>query len=199
MTEPNDGTAGEGQFGASDADEWSSVNLNKPASPVPPTDPVPPEVPAPPSVPGTETGYVDPASSSTPPPGYPAPQSGYAQPGYVQPGYAQPGYPQPGYPVGQPDPYANAYGYPAYAAPGSGTDGLAVAALICGVLGLMCCIPGPIGLILGIMSLRNMNRDGVDGGSNRGMAIAGIVLGAITTLIIVAYVVMLIIGLAAGV
>jgi hypothetical protein len=59
---------------------------------------------------------------------------------------------------------------------GQPTNGLAIAAL---VTSLVCC--GPIGLVLGLVSLNQINgSQGRQGG--KGMAIAGIAIGAVTTL-----------------
>lgn len=55
-----------------------------------------------------------------------------------------------------------------------GVNGLAIASL---VVSLTCC--GPVGAILGIVSLGQIKRTGEQG---RGMAIAGIVLGVLGTL-----------------
>ena len=51
------------------------------------------------------------------------------------------------------------------------TDGLSIAALVTGLLGL-----GVVPIILGIMGLRRIRNDGTGG---RGLAIAGIVLGGL--------------------
>ena len=60
---------------------------------------------------------------------------------------------------------------------GQPTNGLAIAAL---VTSLVCC--GPIGLVLGLVSLNQINASqGSQGG--KGMAIAGIAIGSVTTLI----------------
>jgi Domain of unknown function (DUF4190) len=62
---------------------------------------------------------------------------------------------------------------------GQSTNGLAIAAL---VTSLVCC--GPIGLILGLVSLNQINASqGRQGG--KGMAIAGIVLGGLSTVVTV--------------
>jgi hypothetical protein len=59
------------------------------------------------------------------------------------------------------------------------TNGLSIAAL---VTSLVCC--GPIGLILGLVSLNQINASqGRQGG--KGMAIAGIVLGGLSTVVTV--------------
>ncbi len=77
-------------------------------------------------------------------------------------------------PAAQPQP---TYGTPPVAGPS--TNGLAIAAL---VTSLVCC--GPIGLILGLVSLNQINASqGRQGG--KGMAIAGIVLGGLSTVVTV--------------
>ncbi|MBN1492249.1 MAG: DUF4190 domain-containing protein [Phycisphaerae bacterium] len=64
--------------------------------------------------------------------------------------------------------------------------GLAIAAMVCGIAGVITCIfpLGIVGLVLGIVALVKTGREPqVYGG--RGMAIAGVCTGAISTLIIV--------------
>jgi len=60
-------------------------------------------------------------------------------------------------------------------------NGLAVASLVCGIIGIFIfsVILGPLALIFGIIGLQRANR----GAKGRGMAIAGIVLGAIATVL----------------
>jgi Domain of unknown function (DUF4190) len=111
-------------------------------------------------------------------PQYGQPQ-GYPQQGYPQPGYQQQGYPQ--YPYGQ-----QGYGYPP--PPKTGNNGLAIAAMICGICGFLCLIPGVVGIILGAAALPRIKRSQQSG---RGMAIAGIVVGSLW---IVAFILLLIIG-----
>lgn len=118
-----------------------------------PPFPTPPD----PQVPG-QPGFTKPA------PGQTLPDQGYAGPGYPGQGYpVQPqyGYGGPHYPPGMPYP-------PPVPRP---TDGMAIAALICGM------VAGPVGLILGIIALGRIRRSGAQG---RGMAVAGIVLGALS-------------------
>ena len=105
-----------------------------------------------------------------------------AEPGPV-PGQSWPGaapqQPQPpqygplsGYPAQQ-NPYgAYGYGYPP--PPPSGTNGMAIAAMVCGLCGFLCIIPGVVGIILGFVSLPQIRRTQQGG---RGMAITGIVAG----------------------
>ena len=82
------------------------------------------------------------------------------------PGYTGYGYPPPG----QVPPYY----YPGYQP--RRTNGLAIAALVCGICGFLYLIPAILGIIFGIRALRQTKRDGTDG---RGMAIAGIVTGSV--------------------
>jgi hypothetical protein len=97
-----------------------------------------------------------PSTSSAPDAGYPvagAPgQAPYPSDGYGPTGYGQPGY-------GQPVPAAQ------------GTDGMSIAALVTGILGL-----AAIPIVLGILGLKRTKQNGTSG---RGLAIAGIVLGGI--------------------
>ena len=98
-------------------------------------------------------------------PPYPGPPN---QPAPAQPLPAQP---------------AQSYGYVPQAPYGSPyppnvpppTDGMAIAALVCGLT------LGPIGVVLGYLALIRIHRSGAAG---RGMAIAGMVLGGLTTLVI---------------
>jgi peptidyl-prolyl cis-trans isomerase B (cyclophilin B) len=85
------------------------------------------------------------------------------------PSYGQQPQPPPYQPQG---PYgAGPYGGPGYRQPK--TNGLAVAAIICGFLF------GPLGFIFGLISLSQINRsNGMQTG--KGLAITGIVLGAIS-------------------
>lgn len=106
-------------------------------------------------------------------PGAPGP-AGQAWPGAVPPQYGPP----PGYP---PYPYGYVPGYP-YLRPQSGTNGLAIAAMICGICGFLCGVPAVIGIILGIVSLPQIKQTQQSG---RGMAIAGIVTGSLWILLFV--------------
>ncbi len=127
------------------------------------------------------------------------------QPGPGQPGPGQPGPQNPyGYqvPFGQTQ-YTGAAGGP----PVSNTNALAAA--ICGGVGLLLLFIGlgcwPIGLIglvsniaalaVGIVELRSIN-SGASDESNRGLAMAGVVMGAIglTLFVVVVLIIFLIIG-----
>jgi len=68
---------------------------------------------------------------------------------------------------------------PSYAS-STPSSGLAVAALVCGILGLVFCLPvGIAGLVMGIIALVRTNREPEKYGG-KGMAIGGIVTGAIS-------------------
>ncbi|GAA3468171.1 DUF4190 domain-containing protein [Nonomuraea roseola] len=104
-----------------------------------------------------------------PPPGQGS--GGYGAGGYGSGGYgAQPpggGYPPPG---GGYDPYGGGYGGP----PPSKTNGMAIATLICGLVGLITCgLASIVGAILGHISLGQIKRTGEEG---KGMALAGLIL-----------------------
>lgn len=97
---------------------------------------------------------------------------------------APPGAPGYGYPPPQPQPYY----YPGYAP--RRTNGLAIAALVCGICGFLYLIPAILGIIFGLVSIRQIKRDGTDG---RGMAIAGVAVGT-AWLALVALIVALVIA-----
>ena len=71
----------------------------------------------------------------------------------------------PGY--GYPPPPRGYYGYPPV--PARRTNGLAIAALVCGVCGFIYLVPAILGILFGCISLRQIRREGTDG---RGMATA---------------------------
>lgn len=123
------------------------------------------------------------------------------QPGSAYPYGAAPGAPQPSYGQGQIPPNAPPPGqYPTQNAPqmpypqqpqqpaAAPTDGMAIAALVTGILGL-----GIVPLILGIVSLKRIKQTQAGG---RGLAIAGIVLGALE---LIFWIIMLIIFVIAAV
>ena len=120
-----------------------------------PQDPGQPDPNQPPPIP---PGY------GPPPPGYGAPPPGYGAPP-PPPGY---GAPPPGY-GGQPQ-----YGYQP-GGPKPGTNGLAIASLVTGILG--CCGPLAIAaIVLGIVARGQIKQSGQQG---EGLAIAGIICGAL--------------------
>ena len=93
------------------------------------------------------------------------------------------GYPGQGYPgQGYPD-QDNPYGHPVGSRP---KNGLGLASLILGVVGLLACwllgiglLPGLVGLVLGIVALRRVRR-GI--ATNRGVAITGVVLSVLAVI-----------------
>ncbi|MET8967436.1 DUF4190 domain-containing protein [Streptomyces hydrogenans] len=131
--------------------------------PQPPESGTPP-VPDAPATPAGPAPAAPPTTGPYPPSG-PYPTSGpYAAPGP----YTSPGMPY----AGVPGPYGP------YGRPAATTDGLAIGSLVSGIV---CCLP-PLGLVLGIFSLRRIKRTGQGG---KGLAIAGIVLSTISTLLVV--------------
>lgn len=166
---------------------------------VPPSNPLPvaPEGPAY----GASGGHNDPnfaPPGAGPAPGYPNtgyPSSGYPPsqppPGYP-PGYppqssAPPGYPGAGYPPGYPPQTYAPGGYPGTPYPAQlPNESLAIPAMVLGLVGIMCGITAPVGLIMGIISLSRINRSANTLGG-RGMAITGIVVGGIITALMVIY------------
>lgn len=140
-------------------------------------------------------GATPPVSSGQPV-DYPGSYSGgYAAPApYPAPSYAPPSYPAP-YPggYGAPAPYVdpyNPYGIPA----SRGTNGMALASLICSVSGIAICgISSIVGLVLGIVAMNQIKRTGEDG---QGMALAGTIIGGI---VVAGYLLFFLIVVAAGV
>ena len=121
------------------------------------------------------------------------PNCGAANPAAAQP--AAPVQPDPyaqQVPPVQPDPYAQPYGAPVapYGAPVvKQSNGMAIAALICGIVGLLSswCIgvvPSIRGVVFGILGLKKSTEMG---GEGKGMAIAGLVCGGIGLLASIIY------------
>ena len=77
--------------------------------------------------------------------------------------------------------------------------GLAIAAMICGILSIPCCwlaiILGPAGAIMGFIAKNKADADPMHFGG-RGMALAGIITGIIGTLIAILWIVLNILGIA---
>jgi len=126
------------------------------------------------SWPSQDVPYADPKSPYADPA---APVSGQqASPGgYPGGGYAPPGYPGGAYP---------GYGYPAAAAP---TNGMAIASMVVSIVAIVgLCgyglggLLGILGAILGHVSRKQIRERGENGD---GMALAGIVMGWIATVI----------------
>ena len=136
----------------------------------------------------------DPSTYPPPPPydpssGYPPPPAGYGhgvgQPSYGQQGFGQPGYGHQGY--GQPGFNNQAYGppvyvvpgYPGYGPPARKTNVLAITSLVVSIISL-CGIGSIAGIVLGVVALNQIK---VSGEGGRGLAIAGIAVGAGTLLL----------------
>lgn len=106
--------------------------------------------------------------------------------------HSQPFPQQPAPPYGQPYYGQPAYGQPYYGQPAPPQEsGMAIASLICGILGLVACyiFTGIPAVILGHMAMGKAKR-GEAGG--RGMALAGVILGWISvglTVLVIAFVV----------
>ena len=116
------------------------------------------------------------------PPAAPPPSQG--QPAYGQPGQGQPGYGQPAY--GPPP----GYGQPAYGPPpgyGRQTNTMAILSLV------MAFVFAPAGLIMGFIARKQIRQTGEDGA---GLALAGIIVGAIATAFFVLVIIFWIIAFA---
>lgn len=186
--------------GAAPAPPW--VTQPMPDGPPQIPEPDPATAPTEPEIPRPDAGWagLDPASttpgfadgSGFPAPGAP-PASPFAAPAYADPsdpaaygssGYAPQAYPpQPhGYPAYGPTPYGP-YAYGAYAPPQN--SGLAVASMVCGIIGLVFCqifcVPA---LIMGFVARRQI-RDSQGTQTGDAFAIAGIVLGGLAALFLV--------------
>jgi Domain of unknown function (DUF4190) len=156
-----------------------------------------------PEQPGWAAPWDSPASqppAGYPPPAYPPPGYAVDYPQFTPPfGYQHPPGYGPSYPPGPPQfsapppgysspPYPGGY-YPApeyhgdywsHEAVRTGTNGMAIAALISSFTGLLCCIGGIVAIVLGTIALDQIKRTRQDG---YGLAVAGIVIG-IATLIV---------------
>ncbi|OBA79967.1 hypothetical protein A9W99_17770 [Mycobacterium sp. 1164966.3] len=90
------------------------------------------------------------------------------------------GYPPSSGGYGYPPPAAGGYGYPQQGS--VGTNSMAIASLVCSLVGWMCIIGPILGLIFGFVALGQIKQTGQDG---RGMAIAGIAIsGAVIGLLV---------------
>lgn len=167
------------------------------------TSPVtpPPAAPPTPFLPVSPYGQ---AAPYTPPGTYPqADAYGQAVPFLQPPAYGSPpSYGAPQFPAPPPSygPTAAYGGPPSYGTPGAWgpplgygalvqppTEGLAIASLVTSIAGLLVLggLPGPVGVGLGIGALRRIRRRGTKG---RGMAIAGVVVGAVSTLVCIGWI-----------
>ncbi len=148
---------------------------------------------------GAAGGAYDPGNQQQP--GYGQQPYGQQQPGYEQQPYGQPAYgqqqpyAQPGYgqqyppqqpAYGQPGAYPGYPQQPAYAAPPA-TNTMAILALIFGI------ILAPLGVVFGFIARSQIKRTGESGD---GLALAGIIIGGIFTVLIVLYFVFIIVFIA---
>ncbi len=176
------------------ADPVAPFGQTPPATPYGQTPPATPYGQAPGSTPYGQTPPATPygqAPGSTPygqtppatpygqaPGSTPADQPGYGQPGYGQPVYGQPVYGQPAYGQGG---YGYGYG-PNGAYPTAGkTNGMAIASLVCGILGFICflgAVLGGVAIILGIGARRKIKESG-GAETGDGLALAGIIIGSV--------------------
>jgi hypothetical protein len=125
----------------------------------------------------------NPQSGGTPPPG-----AGDA-PGYGQPGYGQPYGQQPGQPPSYQPPPPGGPGAPGGYGQPQQTSPLAIVSLVLGILGIPCCgffVLGIGAAITGFIARKQISESqGRLKGS--GMAMAGIVLGLVFTVVAVVY------------
>ncbi|WP_336084848.1 DUF4190 domain-containing protein [Nocardia sp. SSK8] len=183
MTNPGDSDEWWKQYGGSGVSPESGAPGSVPQHPQPsqppsyPSAPQYPQQPAPPPSLSKQPDYQQPV----PPPSQPQypnyqqqpPPGQYPQ----QPGYG--GYPGPGY-----QPYG---AYP----PPQGTNGLAIGALVSSLIGFCSCGLGSIvGIILGVMALNQIKERG---GEGRGMAQAGIWIGALAIVGWVLYLILVVV------
>lgn len=103
-----------------------------------------------------------------------------AQQGYPPAGHGQPPYPTPAA-------YGQGYGY--QPAP---SNGMAIASFVTSLAGsfAVCGVSGIVGIVLGIIAL---NRSKELQGTGRGMAIAGIVIGAVQIVLLVGFIIAMIV------
>jgi len=144
---------------------------------------------------------VDPYAAPADQPYVASPQYGqqpYGQPGYGQQAYGQPGYGQQA--DGGPA-YDPKYGPPAYnpysnyqPAP---SNGMAIASFVTSLAGMfvLCGVSGIVGIVLGVIAL-NRSKQLQDAG--RGMAIAGIVIGAAQLVLAIGFVIVVFVLAAHG-
>jgi hypothetical protein len=90
------------------------------------------------------------------------------------------GYPPPG------------YGYPP--PPSASTNNMAIASLVSALLGWICGVGPILGVVFGIIALNQIKQNGQGG---RGLALAGIIIGALGIAFMVMYAILVMIGAAA--
>ena len=157
----------------------------------------------PPGTPDPNDPWAAPSGDEQQPPQQPYGQPGYGQQPSGQPGYGQQPYGQQGY--GPPYGQQPGYGYPAYGPYGyqKPTNGKAAAALWTGIAALVltpCCGGGVLGIVpivLGAKGRSEIRRGGGQQGGD-GMALAGIILGAVAVVLSVVVIAVIVIALASG-
>src|ERR1700739_2269789 len=113
---------------------------------------------------------VDPSAPIACPPTYPPGPAQYLPPGHPPPAFPPPS--PPPYGTGPYDPYQ--FGRP------RGTNGQAIGALVAAAVGIRLCywaIPSIAAIVLGIVAMNQTRRTGQEGHS---MALAALIIGAIT-------------------
>ncbi|MEV4241518.1 MULTISPECIES: DUF4190 domain-containing protein [unclassified Nocardia] len=157
-----------------DSDEWWKQYGGEGVSPEAGSQGSVPQYPSTPQYPSAPQYPQQPAQTPPPQPQYPSyPQQPVAGP--QQPYPQNPGYPN----AYQP------YGYPQQA---QGNNGLAIGSLIASIIGLCSCGIGAIvGIILGVIALNQIKESGQGG---RGMALAGIWIGAGAIVLWIVYIVL---------
>ncbi|MEU1479305.1 DUF4190 domain-containing protein [Streptomyces sp. NPDC005760] len=154
------------------------------------------------SVPNDGYGFPPPAAAGpapTPGYGYPAPEQGASVPpppiGPEGPG-APAGYGYPGYPQ-------SPQGYGGWAPPMPPQNGMGVAAMVLGILSCaLFCMYGILSLVLGVLAIvfgiKGRKRAERGEATNHGQARAGFIMGIIGTILGIAVIVLLAIGITAA-
>ncbi len=119
------------------------------------------------------------------------PQGGYGQTGYGQGGYGQPGFGAPGY--SQPYPGGGFSPYPATPK----NNGLAIASLVCSILGLCCGVGGVLGVIFGFVARGQIRRSG-GAQQGSGLALAGIIVGFVVIALAAVGLLIVLLGASSG-
>ena len=146
-------------------------------------------------------GQAAPAYGQTPYPQTPYPQAGYPQGGYGQTGYGQTGYGQGGYSQtgfgapGYSQPYPGGGFSPYPAAPKN--NGLAIASLVCSILGLCCGVGGVLGVIFGFVARGQIKRSG-GAQQGSGLAMAGIIVGFVVIALAAVGLLIVLLGASSG-
>lgn len=162
--------------------------------------------PPPPSYGSQPPSYTPPPSYGSQQPSYPPPPSAFGaqQPAYPPPP-GQPGFPPPGQPGFPPPPGQQ----------GGKQNPLAIASLVCGIVGLLsflCCgflffigafigvLPAIAGIILGVMAQKQIKESALQGlpQQGKGFAIGGIATGGAALALCLVYIVLITIGVAAS-